>query len=106
MNGDKAKDTQKSKKKPSSHVLRDRIGGAPKAIQELSREHAKIKKQIRNALMERSRIVPELFESTQIPIETLFWHLMSLKKYGEVIEGEDRDGYVEYALKPKEEKPS
>lgn len=95
---------KKSKEKPSSYVLRDRKGGIPKAAQALSREHSKIKKQIKQALRERPRTVPELFEATQIPVQEVFWHLMSLRKYGEVIEGEEQGSYVQYALKPKEEK--
>ena len=106
MTDEKDQDTKEPKKKPSSHVLRDRMGGVPKAIQELSREHNKIKKKLKKALKESPLTVPELFEATHIPIEKVFWHLMSLKKYGVVIEGEEQGSYVKYALKPKEEKSS
>ena len=106
MSADKTQEAKKPKKRPSSHLLRDRMGGVPQEAQQLSREHSKIKKQIKKALKEKPCTVPELFEATQIPVEQAFWHLMSLKKYGEVIEGEEKGNYLEYTLKPKEEKSS
>jgi hypothetical protein len=106
MSEEKNQEKKQPKKKPSCHILRDRIGGVPKVPQELSREHSKIKRQIKKALGERPLTVPELFDATHIPIEKVFWHLMSLKKYGEIVEGEESESYVKYALKPKEEKSS
>jgi len=71
---------------------------------EISREHAKIKKKLKGALKNGPQTVPELAQATKLRSKDVFWHLMSLKKYGVVTEGEERGNYVEYALKPKEEK--
>lgn len=99
-------ETKPAKKKPSSFLLREKLGGVPKAALELSRENTKLKKQIKALLKERPYTVPELFAATHIPIEKVLWHVMSLKKYGEVVEGDEKDSYVEYVLKSKEEKAS
>ncbi len=95
---------QPKKKKLSSRIRRERLGEVPKRALEISREHAKIKKKLKGALQNGPQTVPELAHETQLPMQEVFWHLMSLKKYGEIIEGEERDNYFEYALKPEEEK--
>lgn len=95
-----------TKKQRSSHILRDRIGGVPTAAQEMSREHVKIKKQIKKVLRERPHTVPEISEATNIPVEKVLWHLMSLRKYGEIVDGEEKGSYLEYVFKSKKEKSS
>lgn len=94
------------KEKLSSQLLRERLGGIPPEPLQLSRQQAKIHRQIKEALKDGSKTVPEVSEKTQIPSAEVFWHLMSMKKYGEVIEGEERDSYIAYALQPKEGKKS
>jgi hypothetical protein len=72
----------------------------------MSREHVKIKKRIREGLRDGPRTVPELSQATGISTDKVLWHLMSLRKYGEVTEVEEKDSYVSYALEPKPgEKP-
>jgi hypothetical protein len=48
--------------------------------------------------------VPEIHAATGIPADEVLWHLMAMKKYGKVVEREEREGYYEYALAPKEGK--
>jgi hypothetical protein len=92
------------KQKLSSRVLRERIGPPAKTLTQLSARQAKIRAQLRGALKDGPRTVPAIAAATGLPSREVFWHLMSLKKYGEVLEGAERDGYVEYLLKPKDEK--
>jgi predicted transcriptional regulator len=92
------------KKKLTSQILRERLGSVPQGALEISREHQKVKKRLREALKEGPKTVPEISERTQIPSRDVLWHLMSMKKYGEVIEGEEQGSYVQYALKPSEDK--
>ena len=98
--------THSTKEQLTSQILRERLGTAPKKPQEISREHAKIKKRIREALKDGPKTVPEIAETTELHSSEVLWHLMSLRKYGEVVEGEERDSYVEYTLKPTEQKES
>ena len=88
--------------KPSCWVLRDRLGSVPRKPLETSKQNAKVRRTIRKALSDGPRTIPQLSQTTGIPSREVFWHLASLRKYGEIIEGEERDSYVEYALKPKE----
>ena len=92
------------KEKLSSRILRERLGAVPQKPLGISREHTKIKKKINTALKEGPKTVPELAQATKLPGQDVLWHLMSLKKYGNVTEGEEQGNYVEYVLKPKEEK--
>jgi hypothetical protein len=95
--------SQDKKKKAPVHILRDRRGGVPQVLLELTRRQAAIRKQLTKALQEGPKIVPELAEASGFPTHEVFWHLMAMKKYGEIVEGEERDGYFEYALKEKKE---
>jgi predicted transcriptional regulator len=103
MTSEETAGEKKQKERLTSRILRERLGGPPKRPTEISREHARIKKQIREALGDGPKTVPEVAESTQLDKSEVFWHLMSMKKYGEVVEGEERDSYVEYALKSAEQ---
>ena len=85
-------------------LLKDRLGAAPKKVMELSRAQAKVQRELRGALKKGPSTVPEIHAATGIPTGEVLWHLMALKKYGKVVEGEERDGYYEYALAPKEER--
>ncbi|MBN2054841.1 hypothetical protein JW905_07960 [bacterium] len=92
------------KKKLTSRLLRERLGAVPKEPVELSREHAAIKKRLREALADGPKTVPELAATVQMPTRQVFWHLMSMKKYGGIVEGEERDSYMEYRLAAKGDK--
>jgi hypothetical protein len=60
-------------------------------------------KAIKEVLREGARTVPELAEKIDLPAAQIFWYLASLKKYGEVIEGEKSGSYFRYALAAAEE---
>jgi hypothetical protein len=90
---------QDKKKKAPVHILRDRRGGVPPALLELTRRQATIRKQLARALQDGPRTVPEIAAASGFPTHEVFWHLMAMKKYGDIVEGEERDGYFEYALK-------
>jgi|GEM_PF-563688 len=99
-------DKREKKRKLSSQVLRERRGGVPKELLERNRENARIRRKLTEVLKDGPKTVPEVAKAAEIPTEIVLWHLMSMKKYGEVIEGEERDSYIAYMLKPqKEEKP-
>ena len=91
--------SQDKKKKAPVHILRDRRGGVPQALLELTRRQAAIRKQLTKALQDGPKTVPELTAASGFPSHEVFWHLMAMKKYGEIVEGEERDSYFDYALK-------
>ena len=85
-------------------ILRERRGGVPKEFVERSRRQAKAHKVLAAALKDGPKTVPEIAQIAGLPTHELFWYLMGMKKYGQIVEGEERDGYHEYALKPEEER--
>jgi hypothetical protein len=85
-------------------ILRERRGGVPKELLQRSREQIQTRKLITTALKDGPKTVPEIAAATGLATHQLFWRLMGMRKYGQVVEGEERDGYFEYALKPDEER--
>lgn len=79
-------------------VLKERVGGTRPEVAERSKRHRRLMKAIRTALAGRSLTVPELAAAVDSPSHEVLWMLMAMKKYGEISEGEERDGYFEYAL--------
>lgn len=94
----KTKVEEKREKKPIQ-ALRERRGGLPKELVERSRQQAKTHKLLTAALKDGPKTVPKIAQITGLPTHELFWYLMGMKKYGQIIEGEERDGYYQYALK-------
>ena len=91
--------TKKPREKKPIQVLRERRGGVPKELLERSRAQAKTRKKISEALEDGPKTVPEVAKATAIPSHEVLWKLMGMKKYGLIVEGEERDGYYQYALK-------
>ncbi|MBN2170875.1 MAG: hypothetical protein JW819_06110 [Candidatus Krumholzibacteriota bacterium] len=88
--------------KPTSQSLRERLGGAPKEVLERHRQRQEPGRKIAKALREGPLTVPELARATGVPEHQVLWHIMSMKKYGKVLEGEEKDSYLQYALKEKD----
>jgi hypothetical protein len=104
MEGTEAKGSPagKEKKKPTSHLLRERMGGVPKELTQRHKERQERGRKIVKALREGPKTVPEIAGATEIPAYRVLWHVMSLKKYGKVVEGEEQDSYFQYMLKETE----
>jgi len=94
---------EKPREKKPIQILRERRGGVPKELVERNRRQTQTHKQLTTALKDGPKTVPEIAQSTGLPSHELFWTLMGMKKYGQVVEGEERDGYFEYALKAEKE---
>ncbi len=94
-----ASSSGQDKPKRAILVLRDRCcGGVPKERLERNKEQQSFKRQVKAALEKGPKTAPEVAAETGLPTERVFWQLMCMKKYGEVVEGEERDGYYEYKL--------
>ncbi len=53
---------------------------------------------IREALHDGGRTVPELAGQTGMDSSTVLWFVATLKKYGEIVEGEKDGSYFRYEL--------
>ncbi len=90
---------KKKKEKQPIQVLRERRGGVSKELIALNREQKQIQKKLLNSLKEGPKSIPALSKETEISSHKVLWYIVGLKKYGEVVEGEEEDGYYKYALK-------
>jgi len=97
-------DTEQPREIKPIQILRERRGGVPKEHVERSRQQAKTHKLLTAALKDGPKTVPEVAQASGLPTHEVLWYLMGMKKYGQVVEGEERDGYHEYALKAEEER--
>lgn len=91
------------KKKPTALLRRKRIGGAPPGIIEQNKEQKRIRKTITEAMRKGPSTVPEIAEASGLPGDRVLWHLMAMKKYGQVVEGKQRGDYYEYTLAQEQE---
>ena len=66
--------------------------------QELLKEQNAIRRQIRQAMKDAPKTVPEVAEATGLPADQVLWHLTAMKKYDLVAEGEMDGEYFQYAL--------
>ena len=92
-----APDTPRDRK--PIEIFRERRGGVPKELLERTRKHTKTRKQMTQALRDGPKTIPEIAAATGVPGHEVVWQVMAMKKYGKVVEGEERDGYYQYALK-------
>ena len=98
------KNIQQNKQKKPIQILRERYGGVSEKLKKKTRIQSGILKNIKESIKNASKTVPEIAQITNIPSHEVLWYLMALKKYGMVIEGDERDGYYEYTLKEEGQK--
>jgi hypothetical protein len=60
---------------------------------------------LRGLLTGAGKTAPELARLSGIQASEVLWYLASLKKYGEVFEGEKDDGYYRYYVRPENAAP-
>ncbi len=82
-------------------VLRTRHGGMSKQLKEYFTERQRVKKAIAAALADGPRSVPDIARACAIPSPRAMWHVMAMRRYGDLVEAGERDDYVLYALKTK-----
>jgi len=101
MTNQNQSDPQKTKQKKPIQILRERRGGVSQQLIESNRETVKKHKAVAAALKDGPKTALQVAEATGIPADVVFWHLVSMKKYGQVVEGEASGDYFEYALVEK-----
>jgi len=70
---------------------------------ERHRAQTRLRNRLNEALKNGPQTVPELAQATGIPTHEVFWQLVCMKKYGPLVEGENRAGYCTYSLKKEDE---
>ena len=75
----------------------------PEEVKEKRKEFVRIKKLILKALETGEKTIPQISKEIELPLEVVTYHLMSLRKFYEIDEGEidDMDEYFFYKLKKK-----
>jgi len=84
--------------KEALKILRERRGGVPRELLDSNKETVKMRKTVTEALKDGPKTALKIAESTGLPSEIVFWHLMSMKKYGKVAEGDPDGDYFNYVL--------
>jgi len=62
------------------------------------KEHNSALKAIRTQLKDAPRTVPEIAEGAGLPTSKVMWYVASMKKFGEILEGDQDDSYFRYQL--------
>lgn len=72
----------------------------PDEVKEKRKEFVRIKKLIIKSLKEGPKTIPQIAKESSVPAVEITYHLMTLRKYREIITGEldDMDEYFSYEL--------
>lgn len=79
-------------------ALRQRLGGVSETKREQHKKLLTARKSIRQQLESAPATVPELARATGLPSHETLWHVTGMRKYGQVREDGEADGYVRYLL--------
>ena len=87
-----------AKPKRAIEVFRERRGGMSNELKAYVSNQQKVYKALRAALKAGPRTVPQLSAECGIPSPEVMWHLMAMRRYGEVLDGPEENGYLSYTL--------
>jgi Fic family protein len=91
-------ETEKTEKKEAMKKLRESRKDIIKATSARVKEHRKAIKAIKEQLQDEARTVPEIAGATGLASSEVLWFIATLKKYGEIVEGDKDGGYFRYSL--------
>jgi predicted Rossmann fold nucleotide-binding protein DprA/Smf involved in DNA uptake len=91
-------ETEKAEKKEAMKKLRESRKDIIKATATRVKENRKAVKAIKEQLRDEARTVPEVAEATGLASSEVLWFIATLKKYGEILEGDKDGGYFRYYL--------
>ena len=89
---------EKTEKKEAMKKLRKSRKLIIKATSARVKENRKAVKAIKEQLRDKARTVPEIAEATGLASAEVLWFIATLKKYGEILEGDKDGGYFRYYL--------
>jgi hypothetical protein len=90
--------------KAALKALREERKALIQGARENSKARNKLMKQIREQLASGEKTVPEIAAATKIPPPQVLWCVATLRKFGEIVEGEEDGGYFRYAMAAAAEK--
>ena len=80
-------------------ALRERYRDSVSRVQAQVKAQNEIRRQIRQVFTSEARTVPEIAQACGLPADQVFWHIMAMRKYGQV-EEQGMDGqYYRYQWK-------
>jgi hypothetical protein len=88
-------------KEPKNNAVKELRESRKPVIDAVSARMKELKKALDSIVSELGKgggTVPEIAAQTGIPSEKVMWCVASLKKYGEVVEGEKDGSYFRYHL--------
>jgi hypothetical protein len=88
-----------AKARSALQALRESRGGVSAEMKAWLKDQQDVRKRLRTALAGGPHTVPDLASECGLEAGRLLWHLMAMRRYGEVTEAGERDRYVLYALK-------
>ncbi len=91
-------DSEQQDRKEAMKKLREIRKEKIVAATAMLKEQKKAIQAIKEVLRQGGKTVPQVAEGTGMPSAEVFWYLASLKKYGEILEGEKDGGYFQYVL--------
>jgi predicted transcriptional regulator len=91
-------DDDKKEHKEAMKKLRSERKQSIKAAAAKVKEQNKVLKAIKEQLKDNPGTVPEIAEGTGIQTSEVLWYLASLKKFGQIVEGEKDGAYFRYEL--------
>jgi predicted transcriptional regulator len=89
---------RKAMNREALKALREQRPAETEAAQARLKEQVKIEREITRVLKDGPNTVPALAEATGFPTQAVFWHLIAMKKYGQVAEAEQEGDYFRYRL--------
>lgn len=88
----------KARNREALKALKERRGPETEAVQTRLKEQIKIVNEITRMLKDGPQTVPAIADATGLSTQTVFFHVMGLKKYGKVAEGDQDGDYFQYRL--------
>jgi len=84
--------------KAAMKALRQERKAWIKAAAAKVKEHNSALRAIRTQLKDTPRTVPEIAEGVGLSTSKVMWYVASMKKFGEILEGDQDDSYFRYQL--------
>ena len=80
-------------------ALRESRGGVSPEMKAWLKDQQDVRKRLRAALAPGPRTVPDLARECGLEAGRVLWHLMAMRRYGEIADAGERDRFLLYALK-------